>query len=253
MDKRHVSAGLLVAALLAAPGFATAQQPGFRWEKALAAGKTLEISDINGSIEARPADGGAALVTARKTARIVVEERADRIVLCVVYESGDSCRGGRHDHDHSDDRHDDIRVDFTVRVPTGVRLEASTVNGEVTARDLRGDVDVSSVNGDVEATGTGVVAASTVNGSITAALGRGSWSGTLGYHTVNGSITVVLPADAGAEVQATTVNGQLSTDFPLTISAGKPFGPKTVEGTIGSGGGRLELETVNGSIHLQRG
>ena len=38
------------------------------------------------------------------------------------------------------------------------------------------------------------------------------------------------------------------TDFPLTIK-GK-FGKKSVAGTIGGGGGELNLETVNGGIKL---
>jgi DUF4097 and DUF4098 domain-containing protein YvlB len=51
-------------------------------------------------------------------------------------------------------------------------------------------------------------------------------------------------------VRATTVNGEIETDFPLTIT-GK-FGPRRLNGTIGSGGRRLDLSTVNGSIKLRK-
>ena len=52
------------------------------------------------------------------------------------------------------------------------------------------------------------------------------------------------------QFQAETVNGNISTDFPLTIQ-GK-LNPKHISGTIGSGGRELGLKTVNGNIELRR-
>jgi DUF4097 and DUF4098 domain-containing protein YvlB len=90
-----------------------------------------------------------------------------------------------------------------------------------------------------------------VNGSITAAMGRADWSGPLELKTVNGTITVELPASTSARVEASTVNGGIETDFPLTVTG--RLGPRHVSGTIGSGGRDLTLETVNGGIHIRRG
>lgn len=59
-----------------------------------------------------------------------------------------------------------------------------------------------------------------------------------------------LPADAGAEVKAQTVNGDIRTDFPLTVQ-GRIL-RRRLSGTIGAGGRQLDLETVNGSIELRR-
>jgi DUF4097 and DUF4098 domain-containing protein YvlB len=67
---------------------------------------------------------------------------------------------------------------------------------------------------------------------------------------VNGGITIYLPSDFSAEVEAQTVNGDIETDFPLTVSG--RFGMRRIRGTIGAGGRRIELETVNGSIRLRR-
>jgi len=52
--------------------------------------------------------------------------------------------------------------------------------------------------------------------------------------TVNGSIKLYLPDQAGANVAAETVNGSIHTDFPLTVE-GK-FGPKRLNGVLGKGG-----------------
>jgi DUF4097 and DUF4098 domain-containing protein YvlB len=47
------------------------------------------------------------------------------------------------------------------------------------------------------------------------------------------------------------VNGGIESDFPITVRG--RWGPRSMTGTIGSGGRRLELETVNGAIQIRRG
>src|SRR2546426_8049493 len=48
-----------------------------------------------------------------------------------------------------------------------------------------------------------------VNGSIEASFGRATWSDALEFRTVNGAITLHLPAGLSTEVRATTVNGDI--------------------------------------------
>ena len=72
------------------------------------------------------------------------------------------------------------------------------------------------------------------------------------WKTLNGGITLDLPSDLSTEVRASTVNGDLVTDYPLTVTG--RFGPRRMRGTIGSGGGgrSLNLSTVNGEIRLKK-
>lgn len=83
-------------------------------------------------------------------------------------------------------------------------------------------------------------------------MGRASWTGTLGFGTVNGSITLRMPAGTNATVEGSTVNGGIDSDFPLMLEANHSWGPRRFEGQIGQGGGKIEFETVNGSIRLVR-
>jgi DUF4097 and DUF4098 domain-containing protein YvlB len=144
----------------------------------------------------------------------------------------------------------DVRVDFTVRVPAGVRFIGKTVNGAVAATSLASDVEARTVNGGIHISTTGLANAETVNGSIVAALGRARWSDVLEFRTVNGGITLDLPATLSAEVRANTVNGDIVTDFPLTVTG--RVGPRHLRGTIGTGGRELALTTVNGTIRLRK-
>jgi len=250
---------LAVAAALAAP---SARGEEFRWSGTVAPGKVLEIKGVNGGIEARPASGGEVEVTATKAGRrsdpsqveIKVVEHADGVTICAVYpnpEEGrpNECRPGSGGHMNT--RNNDVKVEFTVRVPEGVRFVGRTVNGSVEAEGLTADAEVYSVNGGVTVTSSGLARAETVNGSITASMGRADWSGPLELKTVNGTISVELPASTSARVEASTVNGGIDTDFPLTVTG--RLGPRHVSGTIGGGGRDLTLETVNGAIHIRRG
>lgn len=251
---------LALAAGLVAP---SARAEEFRWSGAVSAGKVVEIKGVNGGIEAGPASGSEVEVTARKSGlrsdpagvEIKVVEHGDGVTICAVYPTPpdegrpNECRpgsGGR-----MSTRNNDVKVEFTVRVPEGVRFVGRTVNGSVEAEGLAADAEVYSVNGGVRVTSSGLARAQTVNGSITAAMGRADWSGPLEIRTVNGTITVELPASTSARVEASTVNGGIETDFPLTVTG--RFGPRHVSGTIGSGGRDLALETVNGAIHIRRG
>lgn len=254
--------GIVLAAALALGGAlahpaAAQRSEEFHWEGVVAAGKTVTVRGLNGGIEARPATGPSVEVVAMKEGRrsdpgqvrIDVRETGDGVTICPVYPGDTGCAGegrGRRG------RENDVKVEFTLRVPAGVHLDARTVNGGIEAHSLTGDVRASTVNGGISVAASGAVEASTVNGSIDARSGRARWSGEIEFRTVNGSIEVTLPEGVGAEVEASTVNGSLSTDFPLTIQAGRIWGPRKMEGTIGGGGGTLRLETVNGPIRLRR-
>lgn len=255
-----VAAGVMGAAAL--PNTATPQGTDFQWSGRIDRGKAIEIKGINGAITARATTGAEVQVTAVKHAgnkgdaddvTFKVVEGSAGVTICVMYPGTEGkpneCvqgSGGRMSINEND-----TRVDFTVQVPAGVDFIGKTVNGDVETDRIGGNVHATTVNGDITVAAAGYVRATTVNGSIEASLGRADWQGDLEFSTVNGGIALRLPEGLGAEVTAGTVNGDFETDFPLTVQ-GK-WGPKHVTGTIGSGGRKLSLNTVNGSISLRRG
>lgn len=259
MQNRLRVVALVALTLTAMVRVAAAQD--FHWSGSLARGKTIEIRGVNGNIVADPARGTTVEVTAEKTARrddpdsvkIQVVPSNAGVTICAVYpDRGDSepneCAPGGG---HMNVRDTDVKVNFTVKVPAGVLFDGHTVNGDVDAEQLDSDIDLYTVNGSISFSTTGQAQASTVNGSIRGELGRADWSDTLTLKTVNGGITLTLPARLDADLRASTVNGDISTDFPLTVSG--RISRWRLDGTIGRGGRVLSLSTVNGGIHLKRG
>jgi len=112
-------------------------------------------------------------------------------------------------------------------------------------------VIASTVNGRVEvATSTGPVNAKSVNGSVNVRMDELQGDEDLDFSTVNGSVSVEVPSNFAGDLVMETVNGSLTTDFPLMIS-GK-MNPKHIRATIGKGGRRVRMTTVNGSIELRK-
>lgn len=228
----------------------------WNWSGTLGSAGKLEINGVNGSIVAEPGTGDHVVVTAEKIGhrhdpslvKIAVHQDSDGIVICAEYPGQSSpCRPIGFSFQ---DRANDVEVNFHVSVPAGVKFTANNVNGSVHVHGLSGPVKARTVNGECNIETAGSGQASTVNGAVHASIGRMSASDELSFHTVNGSITLQLPADASAEVSGSTVNGTILTDFPMTLSHG--WGPRSASGTLGHGGARLSAHTVNGSIRLER-
>lgn len=251
---------LVTLSALAASLPVPASAEDFHWQGKVAAGRAIEIKGINGGIEARAASGSEVVVTATKRGRsrdteLVRIEMVDHeggVTICAVYpprrsDKPNECRPGEGSGSNS---HNETEVEFLVQVPKGVHFVGRTVNGGIEAEGMPDDAFAYTVNGGVKVTAGGEARAETVNGSIRASMGRADGRGPLSFKTVNGGITVELPASVAADVHAETVNGGIETDFPLTVK-GKWVG-RRVDGQIGGGGRRLELETVNGSITLRK-
>ena len=236
-----------------------ARPSDFNWKGVVPPGQAVEIKGVNGAVHVKRAPGAEVLVEATKTARhndpgsvsIQVVPHATGVTICAVYPSSN---GQNECHPGTEGRmnvnNNDVRVEFTVALPAGVNFVGRTVNGEIEATSLSSDVEAYTVNGKIRISTRGRAAARTVNGSIYARMGQPSWPKPLEFNTVNGGIELELPSNVNASVRATTVNGHISTDFPLMIRG--RFTGHHIYGSIGQGGQDLSVKTVNGSIDLRR-
>lgn len=251
---------LASAALIVAAAPVSAQD--WNWRGRISANQWLEIKGVNGNVRASAASGDQIEVEVEKSARdddpddvkIQVVEHAGGVTICAVYPAPrnrepNECRPGNAGR--SNVQNNDVKVNFVVRVPRGTRFAGRTVNGSVTATGLTADAKAHTVNGSVRVETTGLVEeATTVNGSINVSMGRANWADLLEFETVNGAIIIEMPEIVDAEVHASTVNGSIETDYPLTVRG--RWGPKRLTGTIGRGGRELSLGTVNGDIEIRK-
>ncbi|HEU0014703.1 MAG TPA: DUF4097 family beta strand repeat-containing protein [Longimicrobium sp.] len=173
-------------------------------------------------------------------------------------------RGHDGDHRHGDDDHDDMRVDFVVKVPAGVRFVGRTVSGDVEAEGLRSEVDVATVAGDVRIATTEAARAASVSGNIEAQVGR-AMDDDMHFTTVAGNVDLRVDGDVNADLHAQTLTGEIDANFPVEREAMARAGGddnrwginikigQEARARLGRGGSDLEITTVSGNIRLARG
>jgi len=151
-------------------------------------------------------------------------------------------------------------------------LNADTSNGRIEIRGLDGNASLRTSNGTIDAEAShGRFEARTSNGKIDVRLSDPAPDGAVRLETSNGhvelhldgkqvpdvhvrstnsGIVLYLPASVNARVQAHTTGGSIKSDFAGITSDRDSKRSHNAEGTIGSGGRILDLETRNGSIEL---
>jgi len=166
----------------------------------------------------------------------------------------------------------DIRTgDGSVSVqPVSGRLRIFTGDGSITADGLRGEIRLHTGDGSIRANGlegrleadTGdgsmdvrgrfdVLDLRTGDGSIEADVERGSKvAGAWSLRSGDGGITLRLPDDLSADLDAHTGDGHIVLDLPVTVAG--TISTSSVRGKLGAGGPPLRVQTGDGSIRLQK-
>ena len=68
--------------------------------------------------------------------------------------------------------------------------------------------------------------------------------------TINGNVDLVMPAQANADLELSTVAGNIVGDYPFQVSSTP--GDSTRHAQVGAGGVRVELRTVRGNIRVSQ-
>ncbi len=224
---------------------------------------SVSVDNRNGNIEVRAASRDSIRIRADievkagslKEAKNVLED----VDITVRQQGGDVLIGADYPrHEEGGDfwdwifgRQVQVQIRYTIDVPSKTALDAKTTNGDIAVTGVEGKIAARSTNGRVQVEkAADDVEARTTNGGVNVKLSTVKKDGRVSLRTTNGSVRLIMPADANAEIDASTVNGSVSTDFPVEVS-GKFVG-KRIRGAVNGGGGMIELKTVNGSIHIKK-
>jgi hypothetical protein len=146
---------------------------------------------------------------------------------------------------HTGDGH--IRLDGgkgDIRLRTG--------DGSIEGRDLDGKLDATSGDGHITLDGRfDTLNIKTGDGSITARANPGSKvASSWNVHTGDGSVTMSLPGDLQANIDASTNDGRISLGIPVMVEGN--LGTSKIQGKMNGGGQPLTIHTGDGSIHLSK-
>jgi Putative adhesin len=260
------------------------------WSGRIADGGMLTVKNIVGDITVVESPDDRVEVRAEKRTRgrsdpadvaFDVREAPSNTTICTVYRGESACDGSGFSNVR-------LTVKYTIAMPRGVRLRASTGNGElsvekagaevqlstgngaihigetsgtVTASTGNGDLEIESARGPVRASsGNGRIFVSTASGPVSATTGNGdidvrmkalSTDADMDFRSGSGAVRVTLPPDFNGDVDASTGSGDLRTDFAIKL-VGR-LDPQHMRGTIGTGGRIIHLSTGSGRLEIRKG
>jgi DUF4097 and DUF4098 domain-containing protein YvlB len=181
-----------------------------------------------------------------------------------------------------------VDVDYVISVPTGTDLMIHTLAGDIQVRTVTGDVRLQATSGDITVTDVKPrdLDVTTISGDIrieqadTERVEVESTSGDIDYrgklarngryqlHSTSGDIRVAPEGGTGFDVEASTFNGDFTSDFALKLEGavrnnfnGKgggrglgslPGGRGSIRGTFNDGGASLSLRSLSGDITITK-
>jgi hypothetical protein len=179
------------------------------------------------------------------------------------------------------------RLHIEVRMPKDADLQVRTGDGSIKANNVTGTIDLHSGDGALTVsalkgairlhTGDGSIDASDLDGKCDATSGDGrirlagrfdilsarSGDGSVGVEALrgskldsgwsiasgDGSIDVAVPADLPANIEASSGQGHITSDIPITMEG--VMSKSKIRGKMNGGGSTLSIHTGDGSIHLK--
>ncbi len=147
-------------------------------------------------------------------------------------------------------------------------LELSTVSGEIVAKNghansiycktISGDVtmkEITVIDAILKSTSGDLLAddyigeelsAKTVSGTIS--ISYEAFNGDAEFDTTSGDVILEVPKNAGFEVDFNTVSGELSNDFPISVTQSSR---KNIRGIVGNGENSIQAKSVSGDIEIR--
>jgi DUF4097 and DUF4098 domain-containing protein YvlB len=249
----------------------------------------VTIRTFNGSIQLRSWDQNEILVDIERRAETL--DDAKEIQVETSEAGGNVVIEAKHPGRRGFAMHMGVSpgVRMTVTVPRRLNVDARTGDGSIDAREISGRVELRTGDGSVRlqqvdgnitvSTGDGSVAARELEGLVDVSTGDGSvemsgrfaglrartGDGSIGIDALSGSrmerewtvvsgdggVTLRLPPDFNAEIDARTGDGSISTaGVTVTRPAGEGQRRRVVRGQVGTGGELLTLRTGDGSIRV---
>lgn len=201
------------------------QPEGFHWAARMREHQSIEVHLGRGSIQFLPSTDNTVRVEARTDSyrsEIKAVSTSSGVKFCNIVTTPRELRNYCEPSPQiSRIEADQPATEFVIYVPDSLHFSGSTILGDITAECPGADSELA---------------------------------------TINGSITVELAPEGGANFNANIIDGEIDSDFPLrdntptlpTDERPAIKAPRIVHAVIGSGGPRLSAIVVNGNIRLLR-
>lgn len=141
-------------------------------------------------------------------------------------------------------------ADFDIKGPVSVSVDLENANGSISVTGLAADLRLAATNGDILAKNLGgSVEGQSTNGDIECEMTVFGDSQSITLSSINGSTTLFLPEGVSAAFDASAITGEVSISGfdQLKLNLDEP---SHKSGIIGSGTGRISIQSTNGDVKI---
>ncbi len=211
----------------------------------LPAGARVDVFEISGPVSIEATDGSSAEVHIYRTAKNS-DDLAYRRVFVEQTSSGLTIRQKRG---VGEPDKVDLLNRVVLKLPRSVSVTGKNVSGDFNISGVDGAVELNSISGGVDAKQVnGALTVSSVSGSVRVAITRINEAG-LRVTNVSGNVYLRLAGDLNAEVNISNTSSGVSNKI-VGLALDK-LGASSYSARLGSGGPRIVVANVTGTIVLQ--
>lgn len=148
----------------------------------------------------------------------------------------------------------------TIYLPASQNISVTT-NGtsqaDIRISGFRGEIEANAkLNGGIKIVDvSGPITANSLNGSIDIVFSKVSQNSPITVYSTNGVLDISLPQDTPADLSLGTVNGEIYSNFELSVpekDGMRAIVSHKIKGAINNGGVQIQLKTTNGNIYLRK-
>jgi hypothetical protein len=212
----------------------------------LAAGAHIDVFNISGPVSVEATDGSTAEVSIYRRAR----NRDDLAYRKVSVDQTSSGLTITQKNDGTERSAIDLLNRVVLKVPRQVGVSGRSISGDFNVSGIDGAVDLNGISGSVDAKQlNGALTVSGVSGNVRVPVARIDPAG-LRVSGVSGNVYLGLASDLNAELSVGNTTAGVSNKIQgLALLS---VGPSNYSARLGSGGPRIEVSNVTGTIVLQR-
>ena len=149
-------------------------------------------------------------------------------------------------------------ADYHVKVPDNFMLRihrGCERGGETTIQNVKNEIDFDGCHQVSLKNVTGPLVISTISGGVDVVFGEISKDKPISIASISGEVDVTLPAKAAIDLEMSTINGNMYSDFDLAADSKnmKKVGGNSIRTQLNGGGTGLKLSVISGNIYLRKG
>lgn len=152
---------------------------------------------------------------------------------------------------------------YTFKVPKGINVKidytSPFADDDIKIKNFSSELEVDILNPGITLENvTGPVILNLINGDVNINFGTVNQKSPISIQATNGIIDITLPANTPANLNLSTINGEIFTNFDLEMEKkgknGLSYigGGQHIKGKINGGGVDITLQTINDNIYLRK-